>query len=79
MPVAKGETLDPAAYKKRERDKWNVPITGGESYADVAKRAERWLASLKRDTFAVTHGGFTRILRGLFEELSGRSLSTQPA
>ncbi len=66
---------DPVAYKKRSHDKWNVRIPGGESYADVARRAERWLAGLKRDTFAVTHGGFTRILRGLFEELSAKEIS----
>jgi probable phosphoglycerate mutase len=67
--------LDPAEYKRREHDKWNVRIPGGESYADVARRAERWLASLKRDSFAVTHGGFTRILRGLFEGLSAQEIS----
>jgi len=69
------KALDPAHYKMRERDKWNVRIPGGESYADVARRAERWLAGLKRDTFAVTHGGFTRILRGLFEDLSAAEIS----
>jgi len=66
---------DPAIYKKRAQDKWNVPFPGGESYADVAKRAERWIASLKRDTFAVTHGGFTRILRGLFGGMSWQAIS----
>jgi probable phosphoglycerate mutase len=69
------KALDPAMYKKREHDKWNVRVPGGESYADVAGRAERWLAGLKRDTFAVSHGCFTRILRGLFEELSAAEIS----
>ena len=41
----------------------------------MAKRAERWLAGIKRDTFAVTHGGFTRILRGLFEGLNAKEIS----
>jgi broad specificity phosphatase PhoE len=67
--------LDPALYKKRERDKWNVRAPGGESYADVAKRAERWLARLERDTFAVTHGCFTRVLRGMFEGLDWEEIS----
>jgi broad specificity phosphatase PhoE len=67
--------LDPAAFKKRERDKWHVPFPGGENYADVAVRAERWIASLKRDTVAVTHGGFTRILRGLFGGLTWQAIS----
>ncbi len=67
--------LDPVEFKKREADKWNVRLPGGESYADVAKRAERWLINVKRDTFAVTHGGFTRILRGLFEGLVAKEIS----
>ena len=67
--------LDPVVFNKREADKWNVRVPGGESYADVAKRAERWLLGVKRDTFAVTHGGFTRILRGLFEGLNAKEIS----
>jgi broad specificity phosphatase PhoE len=67
--------LDPAFFDKREHDKWNVRVPGGEDYADVAKRAERWIKGLKRDTFAVTHGGFTRILRGLFAGLTAQQMS----
>jgi probable phosphoglycerate mutase len=67
--------LDPVEFKKREADKWNVRLPGGESYANVAKRAERWLINVKRDTFAVTHGGFTRILRGLFQGLDATEIS----
>jgi probable phosphoglycerate mutase len=66
---------DPKLYKKRERDKWSVRIPGGENYADVAKRAKAWLATLDRDTVAVTHGCFTRVLRGLFEELTWEEIS----
>jgi probable phosphoglycerate mutase len=69
------KSLDPAECKRREADKWSVRIQGGENYADVAKRAERWLLGVKHDTFAVTHGGFTRILRGLFENLSAKEIS----
>jgi broad specificity phosphatase PhoE len=67
--------LDPKLFDKREKDKWNVHVPGGESYADVADRAERWVRSLKRDTFAVSHGAFTRILRGLFLGLSAAHMS----
>lgn len=66
---------DPKLYKKREHDKWSVRTPGGENYADVAKRAESWLATLDRDTVAVTHGCFTRVLRGLFEGLSWEEIS----
>ena len=67
--------LDPAFYDKRDRDKWNYRVPGGESYADVADRAERWVRSLKADTFAITHGAFTRILRGLFAGLDAQAMS----
>jgi broad specificity phosphatase PhoE len=67
--------LDPKLFDKRDKDKWNVRVPGGESYEDVADRAERWVKSLKRDTFAVSHGAFTRILRGLFEGLSAAEMS----
>src|SRR5581483_6708178 len=58
--------LDPAYYDRRARDKWNVPALGGENYADVAARLTGWVNDLKTDTFAVSHGAATRILRGLF-------------
>ena len=72
---AEARALDPAGFKKREADKWNVRVPGGESYSDVASRAERWLIGVKRDTFAVAHGAFTRILRGLFEGLDAAEMS----
>ena len=67
--------LDPALFEKRSADKWNVRVPGGEDYADVAKRAKLWLRGLKDDTFAVSHGGYTRILRGLFEDLTAEEIS----
>jgi probable phosphoglycerate mutase len=67
--------LDPKMFDKRDNDKWNVRVPGGESYADVADRAERWVKSLKHDTFAISHGAFTRILRGLFLGLSAQEMS----
>lgn len=67
--------LDPALFDRREHDKWNNRVPGGESYADVAGRAARWAKSLKRDTFAISHGAFTRILRGLFLGLDAREMS----
>jgi broad specificity phosphatase PhoE len=67
--------LDPAMYDARHADRWNVPIPGGECYADVATRTEAWAASLSTDTFAVSHGVFTRIFRGLLENLTAQQIS----
>ncbi|MGN6515307.1 MAG: histidine phosphatase family protein [Rhizomicrobium sp.] len=66
---------DAQGYARRMNDKWNVRVPGGENYADVAARLEDWIASLKTDTFAVSHGAATRILRGLFQGLDWRQMS----
>lgn len=70
--------LDPAYYDRRARDKWNIPALGGEDYAQVAERLTGWVDDLKTDTFAVSHGAATRILRGLFEGLNAAEMSALP-
>ncbi len=73
---AQARALDPSTFEKRGQDKWNVRVPGGgENYEDVAKRAENWAHDLKADTFAVSHGAFTRILRGLFLGLDWKAMS----
>jgi probable phosphoglycerate mutase len=70
------KALDPAAFEKRGNDKWNVRVPGGgENYADVAARAESWIKEMSVDTFAVAHGAFTRILRGLFMGVDWKAMS----
>lgn len=72
---AEARALDPAKFAERGNDKWNVRVPDGENYADVATRAESWIADLKVDTFAVSHGAFTRILRGLFAGMTWKQMS----
>jgi probable phosphoglycerate mutase len=67
--------LDPAMFERRGNDKWDVRVSGGENYADVARRAESWIGDLRADSFAVSHGAFTRILRGLFAGMSWQQMS----
>jgi probable phosphoglycerate mutase len=68
--------INPAAFDAREADKWSVKTLGGsENYADVAARAESFIGDLTVDTFAVSHGAFTRILRGLFLGLTWKQMS----
>ncbi|HEY4275118.1 MAG TPA: histidine phosphatase family protein [Rhizomicrobium sp.] len=67
--------LDPAAFDARAADKWHVCVPGGENYAQVAARATAWTDSLTTDTFAVSHGALTRVLRGLFMGLDWRAMS----
>jgi probable phosphoglycerate mutase len=72
---AEARALDPAMFEKRGNDKWEVRVPGGENYADVAARAESWIADLETDTFAISHGAFTRILRGLFMGVDWTTMS----
>jgi broad specificity phosphatase PhoE len=68
--------LDPAGFEARENDKWNVRDPGGrENYSDVAVRAESFLGDLTQDTVAVSHGMFTRILRGIVTGLTWQEMS----
>jgi probable phosphoglycerate mutase len=70
------KALDPAAFEARGNDKWNIRVPGGgENYADVAARAESWIREMTVDTFAVAHGAFTRILRGLFMGVDWKAMS----
>ena len=69
------KAVDPAFFEKRMADKGEIRVPGGENYQDVAKRLESWVGDLKADTFAVSHGAATRILRGLFLELTWNEIS----
>ncbi len=48
----------------RRADKWGFVPPGGESYAMLAARIDRWIAGLDRDTVAVSHGAVGRVVRG---------------
>jgi probable phosphoglycerate mutase len=73
---AQAKALDPAFFEKRMADRGEIRIPGGgENYADVARRLESWIGDLKADTFAVSHGAATRILRGLFMGLGWNEIT----
>jgi len=36
-------------FRERQKDKWNIPVPGGESYKDVALRLESFLKDLKKE------------------------------
>lgn len=60
---------DPDAVNTRSADKWNSIVHGGESYAMLSERALNWLQSVDRDSIVVSHGAFSRCLRGFVLEL----------
>ncbi|HUO90335.1 MAG TPA: histidine phosphatase family protein [Rhizomicrobium sp.] len=73
---AEAKARFPEAYKTREADKWNVDVPGGgENYKSVAERLESFIGDLSADTFAISHGAATRILRGLFAGMTWQQMS----
>jgi len=72
---AEARALDPAYFDRRLADKWNTRVPDGENYADVAARVTDWVGGLTANTFAVSHGATTRILRGLFAGLDSAAMS----
>ncbi|HEY0107708.1 MAG TPA: histidine phosphatase family protein [Rhizomicrobium sp.] len=73
---AQAEHRYPKEYAARAADKWNVRPPGSrENYATVAQRMTAFVESLERDTFAVSHGAATRVLRGLFLGLTWQQMS----
>jgi broad specificity phosphatase PhoE len=76
LTLEEARSVDPAGFEARQIDKWNVRDPGGrENYSDVAARAERFLSDLKTDTVGVSHGMFTRVLRGIATGLSWQEMS----
>jgi probable phosphoglycerate mutase len=55
---------DPGVHERRDADKWNFAVPGGESYADAARRIREFLVTIDRPTVIVGHGASGRILRG---------------
>jgi probable phosphoglycerate mutase len=72
---AQARTLSPQLFQARSNDKWHVRVPGGENYAEVAARLTDWVAELRQDTVAVSHGAAIRILRGLLAGLDWRAMS----
>ena len=69
------EISDKTRWDARQRDKWNVPAPGGESYAMVAVRAASWFSDLRDETVVIGHGAFGRILRGLYSGTSWQEMA----
>jgi probable phosphoglycerate mutase len=63
------QALDSQAVTTREANKWGFVPPGGESYEMLSTRMRPWLESLDRPTIAVSHGGVSRVVRGLLFDL----------
>lgn len=56
---------DPVGFQARLADTWHWTPDGGENYAVLIERVAGWLATVTRDTVAVSHGNISRSVRGL--------------
>ena len=59
------KAANPAGHAARRADKWGFAPPGGESYATLSERVRAWAESLSRDSVIVSHGGVSRVLRGM--------------
>jgi probable phosphoglycerate mutase len=76
LTAEQAQAIDPVVWQERLHNKGVVRVPGGgENYADVTERLASWIDDLNRDTFAVSHGAATRILRGMFQGMSWRQMS----
>ena len=60
---------DPQGFAARKADTWGWKPRGGESYRMLSDRIAGWLADVRRDAIVASHGGVSRVLRGLILEL----------
>jgi probable phosphoglycerate mutase len=54
----------PEALEARSADKWGSNVYDGESYSMLSDRTLEWLRSVSRDSVIVSHGAFSRCVRG---------------
>ncbi len=54
----------PDDVEARDADKWGSNVYEGESYAMLSDRTLEWLKSVSRDSVIVSHGAFSRCVRG---------------
>jgi probable phosphoglycerate mutase len=63
----------PAERRLRKADRWNFDLHGGDSYADLARRMESFLADLDpgRPALVVSHAGNMKVMAGMLAGLTG--------
>lgn len=66
---------DPEGYAARLADPWNWQPVGGESYRMLSERVTLWLADMTKDAVVVSHGGVSKVLRGLVLRLGATEIA----
>ncbi|MBX9591977.1 MAG: histidine phosphatase family protein [Hyphomonadaceae bacterium] len=63
-------TTDPEGFSARRADTWNWQPANGESYRMLSERVAPWLKEIRQDSVVASHGGVSRVLRGLVLQLA---------
>jgi probable phosphoglycerate mutase len=67
--------IDPDGFAARKTDIWNWQPVDGESYRMLSDRVAAWLGEISRDTIVASHGGVSRVLRGLILRLANADVA----
>jgi broad specificity phosphatase PhoE len=67
---------DPQGYAARLADPWGWQPEGGESYRMLSERVALWLADITNDAVVVSHGGVSKVLRGLALQLGAAEIAS---
>jgi probable phosphoglycerate mutase len=67
--------IDPDGFAARKTDIWNWQPVDGESYRMLSHRVAAWLGEISRDTIVASHGGVSRVLRGLILRLANADVA----
>lgn len=70
---------DPEDVARRQGDKWGFVPPGGESYEILQRRVGDWLASVTRDTVAVSHGAVARVVQGILTGAAPQDIPSLPS
>lgn len=62
-------TVDPVGFSARSAEPWSWQPTDGESYSMLSDRVALWLREVQDDAVVASHGGVSRVLRGLILRL----------
>jgi broad specificity phosphatase PhoE len=65
----------PEGHAARAADPWNWQPVGGESYRRLSERVAGWLAEMTNDAVVVSHGGVSKVLRGLVLQLGATEIA----
>ena len=64
------EAMAPEVWRRRQANRWNHVVQGGESLTMVAERVATWMAEMVGNMIVVSHGTTGRVLRGLYLDLT---------